>query len=245
MPAEQKELAKSMQNRLSQIDAARKQYASAADASAADADSSIKRMSEELQALNTNIELRKKQILASTSDEARKQRIEQKQAELAAKTKDVEELTQQFAVAKNAADTNRAKLRDAELASDKAKSVGDSRDEAIKQTDRLQRQKEQNVREWDLKRAQLARAVEPVEPTEADVRTLGVIDNRLIYGGIASGAVFALFALWIMLTLFSAARESRYAYTPAFETLETNSFTPKGKASPTSDPETEEEPVVA
>jgi hyperosmotically inducible protein len=89
MPAEQQQIATAMRDRLAAIDAARKQYAEAADASAADADINIKRMNEDLQALQTNIETRKKQLAAANTPELRKAAEDERQAQLTKKTAEV------------------------------------------------------------------------------------------------------------------------------------------------------------
>src|SRR5207302_243269 len=110
LPAEQKELAAAMQDRLVAIDAARKQYAEAADASAADADTNIKRMNDDLQALQTNIEMRKKQIAAANSPEIVKAAEQQRQAALDQKNAQVATLNMAVTDAQNASQANHSKL---------------------------------------------------------------------------------------------------------------------------------------
>jgi hypothetical protein len=127
-----------------------------------------------------------------------------------------------LAEARAAYETNQIKLRQANAAVADAGVSSEKREAAIREIETLTSQLEQNNRELDLKKSQTARAVEPVEPSEADIRTVGdPIDNRAKLGLAASGGIFIVFAGWIMMTLRGAARESHYAYTPAFETLET------------------------
>jgi pSer/pThr/pTyr-binding forkhead associated (FHA) protein len=227
LPAEQKDLASKMQDRLAEIDAARKQYAEASDAAAADADTNIRRMNDELQALQTNIEVRKKQIAAANSPELRKAADEQRQKDLAARIQSVEQATQVLADARAKYQTNQSNLSKALAASQQAQVAAEDLERATRDRQTLERQQDYNKLQWDKANADVSRAVEPVEPSEEDVHTVGdPIDNRAKIGLATSGGIFAFFAFWIMMTLRGAARESQYAYTPAIEPLETPA-TPK------------------
>src|SRR6185436_10011549 len=196
--------------KLAQIDAARKQYAEAADASASDADTSIKRLNDELQALQTNIELRKKQIVALASDPGRKAEAKQREVTIDAKAREVEDLKHVLALSQSAFEANRNKLRDAQTASEQAVASSARLEEINRQRDTLERQLEQSKREWDQRKEQVDRAIEPVEPTEADIRSLGTGDShfwRVTYALSAGGGIFTVFAIWILITLLGAARQ--------------------------------------
>ena len=204
MPADQKELASSMQQKLIDIDAARRQYAEAVDASTTDSDASIQRMNNDLQAMQTNIELRKKQVLAASNDADRKVQDQQRAAAITVKIKEVNDLNTQLTTARAAYETNHTNLLKATSAAQEAEAGADRLDQAIKDRDQLERQLEQNERDWDQKKAQVDAAVEPVEPSESDARSLGVIDDRAKYGFYASGGLFIFFAGWILITLLGA-----------------------------------------
>jgi hypothetical protein len=179
-------------------------------------------MNDDLQALQTNIEMRKKQIAAANSPELRKAADDQRQAALAAKQQVLDAANAALAAARGAYQTNQSNLSKALAVSQQAQVAAEDLERANRERDTLERQREQNKREWDLKNAQVERAVEPLEPSEEDVHTVGdPIDNRAKIGLATSGGIFALFACLIMITLRGAARESQYAYTPAIEPLET------------------------
>jgi DNA repair exonuclease SbcCD ATPase subunit len=250
LPAEQKELAAAMQERLAQIDAARKQYAEAADASAADADTSIKRMNDELQQLQTNIELRKKQILATNNEASKKAADDALNAALAQKTQVLDEANKALTDARAKYDATHTTLLQKVAINEEASRTAEKLDQDTRERAALTLQLEQNNRDLDLKQQQFARAVEPIEPTAESVTLIGDAnaDHReqwLKTAGISSGGIFLLFAIWILMTLISASRESHHTHTPPIETLETTAAPKQNGKRVNGASETEEEPVVA
>jgi chromosome segregation ATPase len=250
LPTEQKELAAAMQQRLAQIDAARKQYAEAADASAADADTSIKRMNDQLQQLQTNIELRKKQILATNSEASKKAADDALNAALAQKTKVLDDANKALADARAKYDATHTTLLQKVAINDEASRTAEQLDQDTREREALTRQLEQNNRDLDLKQQQYSRAVEPIEPTADSVAMIGDAnaDHReqwLKTAGISSGGIFLFFAIWILMTLISASRESHHFHTPAIEALETPAVPNENGKRVNGSSETEEEAVVA
>jgi pSer/pThr/pTyr-binding forkhead associated (FHA) protein len=222
LPAEQKELASAMQDRLSQLDAARRQYAEAANTSAADADSSVKSLKEQLQTIQTNIEVRKKQILASANKPS--------QQDLAAAIAQQQALVKQLEAARNTAretfENNQTNLQKENAIEKEAEAASQRLEDSIVKLDQVQKLLDQNKAEWDQKNAEANSTVEPVEPTPDSVVMLGdpVKERRnaiVTYGGFSSLGIFVVFAGWIMLTLLGAAREAHEAHIPAIEALET------------------------
>jgi hypothetical protein len=139
----------------------------------------------------------------------------------------VEQATQVLADARAKYQTNQSNLSKALAASQQAQVAAEDLERATRDRQTLERQQDYNKLQWDKANADVSRAVEPVEPSEEDVHTVGdPIDNRAKIGLATSGGIFAFFAFWIMMTLRGAARESQYAYTPAIEPLETPA-TPK------------------
>jgi hypothetical protein len=222
LPAEQKELATTMRDKLAAIDAARKQYAEASDAAAADADSNIKKMSDDLQALQTNIEARKKLLAANNSPEHLAAAESDRQAQLAAKVKVVDDLTKALATAKADYTANHDKLMAATDATDRGSM-------ARKRLDAISLDQERITKELDQYKGALPQAaekaklaIEPVEPTADDVKALdNPVDNRFAIAGFGSLGIFVLFAIAIIFTILSAVRASQQTFTPAFESLET------------------------
>ncbi len=223
LPAEQKQLASAMQDRLAQLDAARRQYAEAANTSAADADSSVKSLNEQLQTIQTNIEVRKKQILASAN----------KPSPGRAGGGDCTAAALGEAAgcgSKNGAGNVRKKSYESSETKSRLTTSQRQRRSVWKipsfKLDQVQKLLDQNTAEWDQKHAEANSAVEPVEPTPDSVITLGdpVKERRnaiVTYGGFSSLGIFVLFAGWIMLTLLGAAREAHESHIPAIEALET------------------------
>lgn len=222
LPADQQELATAMRDRLAAIDAARKQYAEASDAASADADSNIKRMSDDLQVLQTRIEARKKQLAAANSPELRQAADEARQTTLAAKTKQLDDLTKALADARGEYETNHANLVKSTVARDAGTMASTQLESAIKEQNQLSQTVDQNKRELALHQEQARQAIEPIEPTADDVKDLhNSVDNRFMIATSGGAGIFLLFAIWIFMTLLEAAREAHYTFSPAFESLET------------------------
>ena len=222
LPAEQKELATTMRDKLAAIDAARKQYAEASDAAAADADTNIKQISDDLQTLQTNIEARKKQLAAANTPERLAAADNDRQAQLAAQTKTVDDLTQALASAKTAYDAKHAEFAAKSSAFAVAQIADQKLNAATQQIETIKQTQTLNNLQLATKKDQADRAVEPIEPTAADVKALdNPVDNRFAIAGFSSLGIFVLFAVGIVFTILSAVRASQHTYTPAFESLET------------------------
>ena len=93
-------------------------------------------------------------------------------------------------------------------------------------------------------------AVEPVAPTESDVRELGKVDNRMMYMLGSGIAIFVIFFAWSMLTLVSALRETAdYPYPPVAAVYEAPATASEGDLSGVRSPDAPaappREPAVA
>src|SRR5438552_10752275 len=149
-------------------------------------------MNDDLQALQTNIEMRKKQIAAANSPEIVKAAEQQRQAALDQKNAQVATLNMAVTDAQNASQANHSKLVKATTARKEAEAADQKVQEAARQIDTLTADIEQKQREWELKDSQASRVIEPVEPSAADIRTIGdPIDNRAKWGLGTSAGIFA------------------------------------------------------
>jgi pSer/pThr/pTyr-binding forkhead associated (FHA) protein len=250
LPAEQKQLAEDLGKKLAAINDARKGYAKAIDDSNAQAQQAMADMQKERTELQKQIDERRVALASAnqqTLTQQNDQLMSQRKAAVEAKQKEVASLTSAEAEAHAAYDAKDKEHRAALATVEEVRLSGERLQKAIDDKDAIDRQYKENKDNLELKQRQLARMVEPVEPTEADVRIIGKDDPRLKYTLASGGAILVIFTIWILLTLHGANRDAMY-YGYVADDFEPHPELPpaangngNGKHSPT---EEEREPAV-
>jgi hypothetical protein len=199
LPADQRELAKRLQDKLASINAARQQYNRSLDAGAARV--SDETLAQQIAALQAGIEARKK-LLAEQQGEAAAQApeaLKQKQIELDNLKQNQKKAEDAYFAARQELDNTRRATADATATLEKLQKLEDQR-KLLEQS--LKTQNDTLV----SKQRDLTTAVYPEQPGDNDVRIVEGTDRRLTYAAVAGGSIFLLFSALITLTLQRAAR---------------------------------------
>jgi chromosome segregation ATPase len=199
LPAEQKQLAADLQQKLDQINSARKTYNAAVDTSAADVDQQLKT---QVTTLQTAIEARRKQLAdenvaklnQNQQESVRMATIEPKQQELA-------KLNAAEATARQAYFAKYNQFRDAQRSFEKL-------DSKIRKRDEIQRGLEGSLAQVDFKKQQVNHTVEPIKPDDKNVSVHAGEDRRLLYTLASGGSILLLFSVLILWTLHAASVEA-------------------------------------
>jgi hypothetical protein len=225
LPAEQKQLAEDLGKKLAALNEARKNDSQAIDDSQAMALEAMADMQKQRNELQTQIEARRaalasanQQTLAQQND----QLLAQRKAAVDAKQKELAGLTKAESDARAALDAKEKEHRAAMASVEEVQASGERLVKDTNDKDAIDHLLKEKQDELEAKTAQLARMVEPIEPTEADVRILGKDDPRLKYMLGSGGAILVLFTFWILLTLHGANRDALYyGYAPdQYESVE-------------------------
>jgi hypothetical protein len=200
MPLELMELAENLSKRLVAINDARAQYTQAADAANSASGEDLNRLEAAAAELSSKIESRRKQVSAESAktdtarhEQERMAKLKQREAELAA--------AQQAESTARAAWNDAARsLRDASVAASEARQASQTLDQLTRERDLAQANLEASLRQLELKRGELDRTIEPIAPTEAEMRVTRASDPRPLYSLIAVGAVAAVFTTLILRT---------------------------------------------
>jgi pSer/pThr/pTyr-binding forkhead associated (FHA) protein len=208
LPQEQQALASEMKQRLGEIDAARRQYASAADQASVENDVVIKSMAQQLASLQGDMEIRKQQILAAQNGVAVKQLSEQ----IAQKEKEVAELTLSKDKAEQAFFSGQALVRELTTARAEAEAAMSDRYEAQQQKTIVEGQLAQSQSDLKNKKNTMDSAITPIEPLPKDVQVISESDKRLVASISAGGGALLLTALCVLWLSFAAARANPFAH---------------------------------
>jgi pSer/pThr/pTyr-binding forkhead associated (FHA) protein len=205
LPAEQKQLAAELQQKLEQINAARKQYNEAVDNSAADVDAKLKT---QVTALQTAIEARRKELADENVKNLQGQKEQDRLAEIGKKETELGRLQAEQAEAQLAYFEKHKELRAAMTGSEEANRNAQKLDGLMLRRDNVQRNLDENNRQLESAERAAQAAVEPVkfDPRNIAVRTGN--DRRLLYAGISCGAILLLFSLLILWNVHAAAVEA-------------------------------------
>jgi pSer/pThr/pTyr-binding forkhead associated (FHA) protein len=213
LPAEQKQIAEDLGKKLGAINDARKSYAKAIDESNAQAQQALADMQKERTELQAQIDGRRvalassnQQVLTQQND----QLLGQRKAAVDAKQKELADLTKAESEARAALDAKDKEHRAALATVEEVRLSGERLVKATNDQVAISQQQDENKSNLELKQRQLARMIEPVEPSEADVRILGKDDPRLKYTLGSGGAILVFFTIWILLTLRGASRDAMY-----------------------------------
>ncbi|WP_428936789.1 FHA domain-containing protein [Fontivita pretiosa] len=206
LPAEQRQLAETLQKQLAQINAARAQYNQAVDA-AGSGEAVDPQLKTRIATLQAGIDARRQQL---AEEMARTQQAQANRAAIQAKQEDLAQLKQAEASAQQDYFTKHKQLLAARSAQAEARAAGEKLDELIREKDRVQRTLQANIADVDNARRQVARAVEPIQPTQADVIVHSGEDRRLVYLVACWSAILLLFAGLILWTLHTAHHEPAY-----------------------------------
>jgi chromosome segregation ATPase len=199
LPADQQELAKRLEEKLSSINAARQQYNQSLDAGAARATDEA--LQQQIATLTAGIDARKKQLLdqrgsgATASAEA----VKQKQVELDRLKQEQSKAEETYFAASKELENARRAVADARSSFEKLEKLESER------TTLQTALKTQNDTLLDKQR-ELKEAVYPEQPTDADVRVRDGADRRVMFAAIAGGSVFLLFAGLVSMASIRAAR---------------------------------------
>lgn len=213
LPAEQKQLAEDLGKKLGAINDARKTYAKAIDDSNAQTQQALADMQKERNELQNQIDTRRAALASAnqqTLTQQNDQLLAQRKAAVDAKQKELVALTKAEADARAALDAKDKEHRGALAAVDEVRMSNERLETAIEQKDAISRQLDQNKSDLDMRSRQIRGMVEPLEPSEADIRILGKDDPRLKYTLASGGAILILFTIWILVTLHSANRDAMY-----------------------------------
>ncbi len=213
LPSEQKQLAEDLGKKLGAINDARKTYAKAIDDSNAQTQQALADMQKERNELQGQIDTRRAALASAnqqTLTQQNDQLLAQRKAAVAAKQKELDGLTKAEADARAALDAKDKEHRGALAAVDEVRMSNERLETAIEQKDAISRQLDQNKSDLDMRSRQIRGMVEPLEPSEADIRILGKDDPRLKFTLASGGAILVLFTIWILVTLHSANRDAMY-----------------------------------
>lgn len=215
LPAEQRELAAKLEQRLQQIASARRQLASTISGERAAADEQIQKLLEQQTDLTARLEARKKtladaaaQRLTRQQQQARQDRITDKEAELTAARTQLAETQDKLNVLYRDQRSTMRKIAESSLAGDRVASA----------TTKLQ-QLQQNMQTWEStlnqRKRELAATVVPREVSDLDITSSPPNDNRLLYFAVSAGLVFLTFSFLIGATIRSALHDVPAPYLPA------------------------------
>ena len=207
LPAEQQELARKLEARMAEINAARREFAAALSNEttqpAGDAEE-LARLQASASELAGRIEARRKQLAEANAarftaqqEQKRQEQIRAKEAELASARLKVADLQEQLS----------AKHRDRR---DAARRVSEASlaGERLAQRQQELEQIEQSLEVWkrtrDAKQSELGACVEPLSVSDLDIDLQEGRDQRWVYAASAGGGLFVLFGLLIGATIRGA-----------------------------------------
>ena len=214
LPAEQRELAAKLEQRLQQIASARRQLASTISGEQASADEQIQKLLQQQTDLTARLEARKKSLadaaaqrLTRQQQQARQDRITAKETELTTARTQLAQTQDKLNVLYRDQRQTMRKIAESSLAGDRVAAA----------TTRLQ-QLQQTMQTWEStlnqRKAELAAAVVPREVSDLDVTTREGEDNRLLYFAVGGGLVFLTFSFLIGATIRSALHDVPAPYLP-------------------------------
>ncbi len=226
LPAEQKELAESIEKRMAAVAEARKSYSSTADAAEVQQAKIEAEMKKQMAGLQAEINARKQIIDASareqqaiTAEQNRKKKLEEKQIELAASHTAEKEKQDALAVVTSemeGMEKHRRDLLETERATGDLTYDKSEKENQIRHLSVLLRSKE----------GELAGIVAPVQ--KPDVQAYDQEDRRPLYASVGAGAIFLLMLIPIVYNLRLLSRDSHHhaAPLPVSAVESTNGFDP-------------------
>ena len=200
LPADQQELAKRLEEKLSAINAARQQYNQSLDAGEQRA--TDEQLQQQIATLQAGIEARKKQILdqrASAGAAASAEAVKNKQAELDRLKAGQAKAEEAYFTASKDLDAARRAVADARSSFEKLEKL-QAESDTLKTTMKTQ---SDTLLE---KQRELKEAVYPEQPTDGDIRVREGEDRRVMFAAIAGGSLFLLFASLVSMASIQAAR---------------------------------------
>jgi hypothetical protein len=207
LPAEQQELARKLEARMSEINQARREFAAALSNETTQPAGNAEELAK-LQAsaseLAGRIEARRKQLaeanaarLTEQQEQKRQEQIKAKEAELASARLKVADLQEQLSA-------KHRERRDAARRVSEASLAG----ERLVQRQQELEQIEQSLEVWrrtrDAKQSELGACVEPLAVSDLDIDLQEGRDQRWVYAASAGGGLFVLFGLLIGATIRGA-----------------------------------------
>jgi pSer/pThr/pTyr-binding forkhead associated (FHA) protein len=205
LPEEQKQLAASLQQQLKQINDARGKYNNAIDTTAADPDADLKKQIASLQAM---IESRRHELADQNLKNLQSQQEQNRLTAIDAKNAELAKLNQAENDARQAYFAKHKELRDAQTLLADAKANAEKLDALIRQKEIADISLKAGVQQLDNKKREVNSAVEPLEPSEADVSVRHGEDRRVIYSAFSCGGILAIFMGLILWTMHTASVEA-------------------------------------
>jgi pSer/pThr/pTyr-binding forkhead associated (FHA) protein len=205
LPQEQKALAQQLQNQLERINAARSQYNQAADAGAADADTTQR---SEITTLQAAIEARKKQIADENLQNLKNQQAQTRLSAIEARQEDLAKLNDAEKAAEAAYFAKFSELRDARAKVDDARKNAETLDAKIRQKGDTEALLQERLRTVEIKQQAANTAVEPVKPSLNDITVVRGEDRRLLFTLISCGTILVFFFVLILWNVHALSLEA-------------------------------------
>jgi pSer/pThr/pTyr-binding forkhead associated (FHA) protein len=205
LPQEQKSLAQQLQNQLERINVARSQYNQAADAGAADADTTLR---SEITTLQAAIEARKKQIADENLQNLKNQQAQTRLAAIEARQQDLAKLNDAEKTAEAAYFAKFSELRDARAKLDDARKNAETLDAKIRQKGDTEALLQERLRNVESKQQAANTAVEPVKPSPNDITVVRGEDRRLLFTLISCGTILVFFFVLILWNVHALSMEA-------------------------------------
>ena len=209
LPADQQELARRLEEKLTAINAARQQYNQSLDAGEQRA--TDEQLQQQIATLQAGIDARKKQLLdqrASAGAAASAEAIKNKQAELDRLKGEQSKAEEAYFAASKDLDAARRAVADARASFEKLEKLEAER-ATLATTMKTQ---SDTLLE---KQRELKEAVYVEQPTDDDIRVREGEDRRVMYAAIAGGGLFLLFAGLVTMSSLQAVRLTPGAAAPA------------------------------
>jgi hypothetical protein len=202
LPAAQRSVASDLEQRMAAINQAREQYNQAISATAVDEDETTKALRQQVAAIQTQIDARKKELADAAAARNLSPQQQQQRADLIpTKEQELADLQKTEADARLAY-TNREKdLRDAQAAAKSARDSLDRLTELQARQDTLDQKLAQLNRDLPRLDDAAKRAVMPEPVTDADVLVTEDADKRPILLAGSTLGVFAIFAVLMLVAL--------------------------------------------
>lgn len=210
LPAEQQELARKLESRMAEINAARREFAAALSSEttqpAGNAEE-IERLQQQAAEIAARVEARRKQLADATAarlteqqEQKRQELVRQKEADLASARQQLADLQEQLSV-------RHRDRRDVARRVSEASLAGERLVQRQQELEEIEQLLEVWQRTRDAKQAELGACVEPLPVSDLDVQLEPGVDQRWVYATAAGGGLFILFGLLIAATIRAALHE--------------------------------------